>query len=66
MEYATVLTVIHDLLYHKTLMHGKLDYVVLGVGTDGHIASLFSEAATIVRPNSDDFVKIIGLKESQL
>ena len=56
-----------DLLYHKTLSDfledGKLDYVVLGVGTDGHIASLFQEAAIVVVSDSDDFVKIVELKD---
>ena len=56
-----------NMLYHETLSEfledTKLD-VVLGVGADGHIASLFPEAATIVTSNSDDFVKTTELKDS--
>ena len=54
-----------DWLYHESISGFLEDSnVVLGVGTDGHIASLFPEAATVLTSNSDDFVKIIKLKDS--
>ena len=55
-----------DLLYQKTLddFGGKLDHVVLGVGNDGHVASLFPEDATLVTSDTGDFVKITELKDS--
>ena len=57
-----------DLFYHKTINSfiegGNLDYIVLGVGTDCHIASLFSESATIATSKFEDSVKIIELKDS--
>ena len=57
-----------DALYHNTLnkflLEDKLDYIVLGVGTDGHIASIFPKAATGAASMSDDFVMITELKPS--
>ena len=59
-----------DLLYQKTLDDfiedgGKLDHVVLGVGNDGHIASLFPENAILATSDTDaHFVKITELKDS--
>ena len=54
------------MLYHETLNKfledSQLDYSILGVGTDGHIASLFPEAATIATSNSDNL--IIEVKDS--
>ena len=56
------------LLYHKTITESlpsdKLDYIVLGVGADGHVASLFSKAAIATTSTSDGFVLITEVKQS--
>ena len=68
MKFATVATDNGNFLYYRSLneylSEYKLDCVVLGVGADGHVASLFPEAAKTSASISNDLVTFVELKDS--